>query len=245
MAQRPGRIILTNDDGIDAPGLVALRIGSSHLAEAERVIFAPSAPQSGCGHQVTTHAMIGQIERADGEVAIDGTPADCVRLAIYRYGLEGIDWVLSGVNLGGNLGTDIHHSGTVAAVREGAMRGIPGIAVSQYVAKGRSLDWAQAARWTGRVLRVLMARQQRPGTFWSVNLPHPEPGGPEPDLIFCPLDPNPLPLGYRVEGSGSHYQAEYQSRGRDPGGDVAVCFSGRIAVCLVPVIASIWPIDSI
>ena len=243
MDQRSGRIILTNDDGIDAPGLVALRAGSSHLADSERLIFAPSGPQSGCGHQVTTHAPIGQSERADGEVAIDGTPADCVRLAIHRYGLEGIGWVLSGVNLGGNLGTDIHHSGTVAAVREAAMRGIPGIAVSQYVAKGRPLDWDQAARWTDRVLRVLMARPHRPGTCWSVNLPHPEPGGPEPDLVFCPLDPNPLPLGYRDEAGGLRYQAEYQSRGREPGGDVAVCFGGQIAVCLVPVMASVWPVD--
>ena len=245
MDQRSGRIILTNDDGIDAPGLVALRVASSHLSATDRLIFAPNGPQSGCGHQVTTHAAIAQVERLDGEVAVAGTPADCVRLAIHRYGLDGIAWILSGVNAGGNLGTDIHHSGTVAAVREAAIRGIPGIAVSHYIAKGRSLDWDQAARWTGRVLRVLMARPHQTGTFWSVNLPHPDPTGPEPDLVFCPLDPNPLPLGYGVDADGLHYRAEYQSRRREPGADVAVCFGGQIAICQIPVIASIWPIDPV
>ena len=58
-------------------------------------------------------------------------------------------WVLSGINPGGNLGTDVHHSGTVAAVREGAIRGIPGIAVSHYIARGRAIDWSRAARWAG------------------------------------------------------------------------------------------------
>ena len=241
MDHRPGRIILTNDDGIDAPGLAALRVASHHLAG--RLVYAPDGPQSGCGHQVTTHAVIEQVERPGGEVAVAGTPADCVRLAIHRHGLDGIACVLSGVNAGGNLGSDVHHSGTVAAVREAALRGIPGIAVSHYIARGRAIDWDRAARWTALVLQTLMDRPHRPGTFWAVNLPHPAPGGPEPELVFCPLDPNPLPLGFREEGGGLRYFADYQSRDREPGGDVAVCFSGQIAVCLVPTMASVWPVD--
>ena len=241
VVDRPGRIILTNDDGIDAPGLAALRVASSHLAD--RLVYAPSGPRSGCGHQVTTHAPISCVGRAEGEVAVAGTPADCVRVAIHHLGAAEIAWVLSGVNAGGNLGTDVYHSGTVAAVREAALRGIPGIALSHYIARGRALDWDQAARWTTRVLRTLMARPHRPGTFWAVNLPHPAPGAPEPELVFCPLDPNPLPLGFRDDEGGLRYFAEYQSRARDPGGDVAVCFGGQIAVCLVPIMASIWPVD--
>jgi len=242
VADRPGRIILTNDDGIDAPGLGALRAASEHLPD--RHVYAPLDPQSGCGHRVTTHATIREVERPGGQVAVDGTPADCVRVAIHRFGAEEIGWVLSGVNAGGNLGTDVYHSGTVAAVREAAMRGIPGIAVSHYIARGRTLDWDQATRWTTRVLQILMARPHRPGTFWAVNLPHPAPDAPEPDLVFCPLDPNPLPLGFRADEGGLRYFAEYQSRLRDPGADVAVCFGGQIAVCLVPVMASVWPIDA-
>jgi len=238
---RTGRIILTNDDGVDAPGLEALFSGSSHLED--RLIYAPNGPRSGCGHQVTTHATIRENQRADGRVAVDGTPADCVRVAIHRWGVSGIAWVLSGVNAGGNLGTDVYHSGTVAAVREAAFRGIPGIALSQYVARGRPIDWEQSERWTARVLRTLMARPHRPGTFWAVNLPHPPLGSPEPELVFCPLDPHPLPLGFRDDDGGLRYEAAYQSREREPSADVAVCFGGQIAVSLVPIMASIWPID--
>ncbi len=243
MNPRPGRIILTNDDGIDAPGLAALRVATSHLPD--RIVYAPRGPQSGCGHQVTTHAAIDVQEISVGEVAVAGTPADCVRVAIHRQGIEPIAWILSGINAGGNLGSDVYHSGTVAAVREGALRGLPGIAISHYIARGRTLDWDQAARWTIRVLTTLMARTHRPGTFWTVNLPHPAPDAPEPDLVFCPLDPHPLPLGFRDDPAGLRYFAEYQSRARDPGADVAVCFGGQIAVCLVPVMASVWPIDLI
>ena len=239
---RPGRIILTNDDGIDTPGLLALRAATAHLPD--RSVFAPSGGRSGCGHQVTTHAPIVAVDRPDGEVAVDATPADCVRVAIHRLGADGIAWVLSGVNAGGNLGSDVYHSGTVAAVREGALRGIPGIALSHYVARGRPLDWDRAAARTRRVLDELMARPPRPGTFWTVNLPHPPADAPEPELVFCPLDPHPLPLGFRDdEEGGLRYFAEYQGRARDPGADVAICFGGQIAACLVPVQASIWPID--
>ena len=239
---RPGRIILTNDDGIDAPGLVALRTATNHLAD--RLVYAPSEGKSGCGHQVTTHAAIMRDDRTGGEVAVGATPADCVRVAIHDLGAGNIAWVLSGINAGGNLGTDVYHSGTVAAVREAALRGIPGIAVSHYIARGRVLDWDRAAVRTRRVLDDLMSRPQRPGTFWAVNLPHPDPAAPEPEIVFCPLDPHPLPLGFRAdEAGGLNYFAEYQSRTRDPGADVAVCFGGQIAVSLVPTQASIWPIE--
>jgi len=238
---RPGRIILTNDDGIDAPGIEALWVGSNHLEG--RLVYAPSGPRSGCGHQVTTHATIRQFEQAQGRISVDGTPADCVRMAIHHLGSSEIAWVLSGINAGGNLGTDVYHSGTVAAVREAAFRRIPGIAVSQYIARGRTIDWDQSARWTGRVLEALMARPHRPGTFWAVNLPHPPVGSPEPDLVFCPLDPNPLPLGFQADEGGLRYAANYQGRDREPFGDVAVCFGGQIAISLVPVMASIWPIE--
>ena len=78
-----------------------------------------------------------------------------------------------------------------------------------------------------------MAQPWEPGTFWNVNLPHLEPRQPEPDIVFCPLDPSPLPLRYHVEGDRSTYAGDYQSRGRRPGFDVDVCFGGRIAVSLI------------
>ena len=115
--------------------------------------------------------------------------------------------MLSGINAGGNLGTDVHSSGTVAAVREAAIRGVPGIAVSHYIARGRAIDWPRAAVWTSRVLRRLMAQPCEPGTFWNVNLPHPAPGSEEPEIILCPLDASPLPLDYRIEEAWPHIRA--------------------------------------
>jgi 5'-nucleotidase len=113
------------------------------------------------------------------------------------------------------------------------VHGRPGVAVSHYIARGRSIDWEQAARWTRDVLRDLLARPWRPGTFWNVNLPHPAPGAPDPEVVFCPLDPSPLPLRYEVGPGRALYRGDYQQRPRREGGDVAVCFGGAIAVSLV------------
>jgi 5'-nucleotidase len=222
--------LLTNDDGWDAPGLEGLRAVASALGRCR--IVAPSGPFSGCGHRVTTHAPIVTAPQPDGRIVVDGTPADCVRLALHHLAPE-VNWVLSGINAGGNLGIDVHHSGTVAAVREAVIHGLPGMAISHYIARGRAIDWDRAARWTARVLRALLARPCPPGTFWNVNLPHPEPGGPEPAVVFCPLDPSPLPLRYRVEGNVAEYCGDYQQRVRVPSRDVDVCFGGQIAVTSV------------
>jgi 5'-nucleotidase len=223
-------LILTNDDGWDAPGLAALRQAAAPLGFCR--VVAPSGPISGCGHRVTTDAPLLVTRPGEGCVAVAGTPADCVRLALHHLAPQP-SWVLAGINAGGNLGTDIHYSGTVAAVREAAIHGVPGIALSHYIARGRAIDWDQARRWAAAILPMLMAQEWEPGTFWNVNLPHPEPGQPDPDIVFCPFDPSPLPLRYSVEGDRSTYAGNYQSRGRRPGFDVDVCFSGRIAVTLI------------
>ena len=76
---------------------------------------------------------------------------------------------------------------------------------------------------------------REPGTFWNVNFPHPGPDEPDPDIVFCPLDPSPLPLTYRVEEGQAVYTGDYQSRARRPGSDVDVCFGGQIAVTLIRV----------
>ena len=167
-------------------------------------------------------------------MAVAGTPADCVRLGLHHLAPRP-GWVLAGINAGGNLGTDVHHSGTVAAVREAAIHGVPGIALSHYIARGRVLDWHRAEGWAAAILHRLMAQPWEPGTFWNVNLPHLDPEEPEPDVVFCPLDPSPLPLRYRVEGDRCVYAGNYQSRQRQPGADVDVCFGGRIAVTLIRV----------
>lgn len=217
--------ILTNDDGIDAPGIRALH----KAVNGKGVIVAPRDHQSGCGHQVTTTRPIQVQRRSDEEYAIAGTPADCVRLAISHL-CKDVKFVFSGINAGGNMGVDAYISGTVAAVREAAMHRIPGIAVSHYRKGKRNVDWDVAARWTAGVLADLLSRPLEPGTFWNVNLPHLEPGDPDPDVVFCEPCTRPLPVNYRVEGDNFYYVGEYAKRDRTPGTDVDACFSGHIAV---------------
>lgn len=224
--------LLTNDDGIDGPGLTALAEAARDLGVAH--VVAPIGPQSGCGHAVTTHRAIAVERRPDGRLAVDGTPGDCVRLGLHHL-VEGCGWVLSGINPGGNLGVDVYHSGTVAAAREAAIQGRPGIAISHYLARGRAVDWEVAATRARRTLVGLLAQPWEPGTFWNVNLPHPEPGGLEPEIVRCPVDPSPLPLDFRVDADGATYRGNYQERARVAGSDVAVCFGGAIAVSLIRV----------
>jgi len=139
-------------------------------------------------------------------------------------------WAIAGINAGGNLGVDCYISGTVAAVREAALHGIPGIAISQYRNRQREIDWEAATRWSAIIIAELMQRAIEPYSFWNVNLPHREPGEPEPEIVFCPLSYDPLPIEYRQEGDRFHYTGVYQQRDRTPGTDVDVCFSGNIAV---------------
>lgn len=218
-------LILTNDDGIDAPGIRALQ----QAVKGKGAIVAPKDHSSGCGHQVTTNRPIYVQRRSALEYSIAGTPADCTRLAITQL-FPDVKWVLSGINAGGNLGVDVYISGTVAAVREAAMHGIPGIAISHWIRRPLPLDWDIAARWTASVLADLLNRPTPPGTFWNVNLPHLEPGSPVPDIVFCQPSTQPLPVNYRVEGDEYYYMGDYAKRDRAPGTDVDVCFSGKIAV---------------
>lgn len=218
-------LILTNDDGIDAPGIQALR----KAVNGKSMMVAPKDHLSGCGHQVTTTRSIPVQRRSEFEYAVDGTPADCTRLGITHLS-NNVKWVISGINAGGNMGVDVYISGTVAAVREAAMHGIPGIAVSHYRKGKLNVDWDVAARWTAKVLADLFNRPPEPGTFWNVNLPHLLPGEPDPDIVFCQPSTQPLPVKYRVEGNEYYYVGEYSKRDRTPGTDVDVCFSGHIAV---------------
>ncbi|MEA5527372.1 5'/3'-nucleotidase SurE [Nodularia spumigena] len=219
-------IMLTNDDGIDAPGIQAL---FKALNDQKAIIAAPRDHQSGCGHQVTTTRGINLQRRSENEYAIAGTPADCVRIATSQI-CQNIKFVLSGINAGGNLGVDAYISGTVAAVREAATQDIPGIAISQYIKGKQSLDWDLAAKWTAEVLADLLQRDLEPGSFWNVNLPHLQPGDPDPQMVFCLPCTKPLPINYRIDGDDFYYVGEYSKRDRTPGSDVDVCFSGNIAV---------------
>jgi 5'-nucleotidase len=224
------KLLLTNDDGIDAPGLEALLAAAHQLGDVS--VVAPAEGHSGCGHRVTTDAPIRVRQVAAARYAIDGTPADCVRLALHHLATDA-DWVLAGINAGGNLGADVYLSGTVAAVREAALHGRPGIALSHYRRRGIDFDWARATHLALPVLRDLLSRPLLPGTFWNVNLPHLAADAPAPEVVYCPLDPEPLPVRFRREADLYHYAGDYHGRPRRSGTDVDVCFGGKIAVTLL------------
>lgn len=227
------RFLLTNDDGVDAPGLQAL-IEAVDAAGAA-IVVAPSEAKSGCGHATTTDRPLRMRQLAADRYAVEGTPADCVRVALHRFGGD-VDWVLAGINSGGNLGVDVYHSGTVGAVREAALRGIPAIAFSHY--RNRTLtdqDWKRAADWTRMLLEDLLHRPAEWGVFWNINLPILAPEAARPEVVFCPLDPSPLPLSFDGDGEMLLYNGVYAKRPRIRGADVEACFGGKIAVTRVSV----------
>lgn len=221
------QLVVTNDDGIDAPGLAALVHAADDLGDV--IVVAPAAAQSGVGHQLTTDVPMRADALGHGRYRIDGKPADCARIALTHL-VPDAAWLLAGVNHGANLGADIYTSGTVAAVREAALLGCRAIAVSQYVARGGAVDWELTARRVATLLRVLLARDLPAGHFWNANLPHPPGEATELPVVFCRLDTRPHEVRYRREGDLFVYAGDYHSRPRQAGRDVDVCMSGSIAV---------------
>ncbi len=167
------RILLTNDDGIEAPGLKALEAIAAQLSDDVWVV-APAEEQSGAGHSLTLTAPIRLRKYSDKRFAVRGTPTDSVMMAIgqvmqdYRP-----DLLLSGVNRGGNLAEDVTYSGTVSAAMEGCLAGIRSIALSQqmadYSAGKESFDAATA---TGAdIIRRLIGIDWAPGVLMNINFP--------------------------------------------------------------------------
>ena len=226
--------ILTNDDGINAPGIKALLTALNNVnlpltSSQKSIIVAPQGQLSGCGHQVTTKEPINIQRLSEVEYAIAGTPADCTRIAITHIN-QNVKWVLSGINSGGNMGIDVYISGTVAAVREAAFHRIPGIALSQYRQGKKPVNWERVTRLAEIVLADLLNRPLELGAFWNVNFPYLEPEAPDPKMVFCTPSTQPLPVAYRIEGENFYYTGKYEERDRTPGTDVDVCFAGNIAI---------------
>jgi 5'-nucleotidase len=126
-------------------------------------------------------------------------------------------------------------SGTVAAAREAALMGVPAIAISHYVAKGRGVNWAAAEPRAALAIAHAMAHPPRAGQFWNINLPHPGDDAAACELSLCPLDYGPLSVRFENTGSGYRYCGQYHERPAVPGHDVAECFGGKIAATLIPV----------
>jgi 5'-nucleotidase len=219
------RILVTNDDGYQAPGLATL----IRLAErwGEVRVLAPSEEQSYAGHRVTVASVLKPVEYAPGRFHLNGTPADCVRVALRALHWE-VDLVLSGINRGGNLGADIYTSGTVAAAREAAFLDCAAVAMSQYVHLKNELDWGLTEEVAGRALeRILRDGVATPGCYWNVNLPHPK---PEKGIVHCEPEDLPLDVRFAEEEGGYRFAGQYRNRRHREGRDVATCFDGYVTI---------------
>jgi 5'-nucleotidase len=177
------RVLLTNDDGIDAEGLQALRRALVGLDDVELAVIAPDGNRSATARSITFRRplWVQEVPFADGTVgyACDGTPVDCVRLAALGL-IDGFtpELIVSGINHGANLGDDITYSGTVAAALEGVVLGIPGVAVSQQSVQretdmrlGERFDFEAAAAFTARVVERLDDVPLPGGALLNVNVP--------------------------------------------------------------------------
>jgi len=164
-------ILVTNDDGIFADGIYALRQELLELGDV--IVIAPETEQSAVGHAITllTPLRTDDVFR-HGEFfgyAVNGTPADCVKLGVHSILDRPPDLIVSGVNLGSNLGTSVIYSGTVSAATEGTILGIPSIAVS--LATFENPDFSFAARFACRLARIVVERGLPHGTLLNVNVP--------------------------------------------------------------------------
>ena len=200
------RILVTNDDGIHAPGLKVLEQIAAQFSE-DVWVCAPSEEQSGAGHSLTLNQPVRLKLFGDKRFAVTGTPTDSVMMALREVMDTPPDLILSGVNRGANLGDDITYSGTVSAAIEGALAGIPSIALSQVYAREGMADavpFDAARAWALRAIQPLLDSAMPPRTVFNINFP--------------PINASQV-KGIRAVRQGFHdYSRGSVVEGRDPRG---------------------------
>lgn len=167
------RVLLTNDDGVAAPGLLALVRAMREVAEI--TVVAPDEERSATSHAITLHKPLRAVPAAVGDTGVpawatNGTPADCVVLALLDLLATPPDLVVSGINAGANLGMDLIYSGTVSGAVEASLFGIAAIAIS--VAAPSAIQWEPAARFAARLARSVADHGLPRDTFLNVNVPN-------------------------------------------------------------------------
>lgn len=231
------RILLTNDDGIYAPGLRALRTELKKLGTV--TVVAPATEQSAAGHSVTllNPVLVSEVFEDDGSTfvgwAVEGRPADCVKLALLELLPEPPDVIVSGMNAGSNAGINVLYSGTVAAAVEGAFFRRTAIAVSLEYDK-KITDYAGPARLGRQVVEQILAQKPAAGSLFNVNLPVSE-RGPVKGVKVLPQNVTPYSEKYdrRVNPRGRTYfwaSPEFTCPEPHPDTDVDALADGYITV---------------
>src|SRR5262245_38954621 len=231
------RILLTNDDGIYAPGLRALRPELLKLGDV--LVVAPATEQSAVGHSVTLTTPLIVQEVLDDEQrplgwAVEGRPADCVKLALRELLPEPPDVIVSGLNAGSNAGINVLYSGTVAAAIEGAFFRITSIACSLEYTKLRPLDFQRGAGLTAGVIEQILARKPEPGSLLNINIPSRE-RGPVRGIRVVPQNVAPYVEGFvrRTDPRGRVYfwnTPDFSCPEPHPDTDVTALAEGYITV---------------
>jgi 5'/3'-nucleotidase len=237
------RVLITNDDGIGAAGLHALRRALVELRGLEVHVIAPDSNRSATARSITTRSplWVEEVTFDDGSsgFATDGTPVDCVRFADLGLLGERPELIVAGINHGANLGDDITYSGTVAAALEGIVLGIPAIAISQQSGAremdfrlGRDFDFSAAAALAAEIVELVAGDPLPAETLLNVNCPAGEPTGIEVTKLGKRLYNDELKL---VEEDGGG-RRRYQIYGFEPsfedeaGTDLATVARGRISI---------------
>ena len=212
------RILITNDDGIHAPGISALVRAARGLGEL--CVVAPATVQSATSHAVTFHRPVPTrrevvtckvTEQSFEGIAVEGRPADCGKLGLMHVVPQPVDLVLSGINSGANVGINTIYSGTVAAAREAAFIGVPAIAISLHIGKRDRTRWDRAEAVTRDLLRLLLRDNLPSHALLNVNIPvledQPDPLG----VRVVPVSTSPLldPYDISTDAAGAtHYRAQ-------------------------------------
>ncbi|HEX3736139.1 MAG TPA: 5'/3'-nucleotidase SurE [Solirubrobacterales bacterium] len=236
-------VLLTNDDGIAAPGLQSLRRKLVALEGLEVVVIAPDSNRSATARSITTRSPLAveEVTFEDGNkgYATDGTPVDCVRFAELGLGGGRPDLIVSGINHGANLGDDITYSGTVAAALEGIVLGIPAVAFSQQSSGGGMgyvsgrFDFTVAAEFSGRLVQRLRTEAMPEATLINVNFPGTEVTGVEVTSLGKRIYNDELKLLDEADVNG---RKRYEIYGWKPGyeeaegTDLCAVAAGRIAI---------------
>jgi 5'-nucleotidase len=229
------RVLLTNDDGIDAPGLAVLEAVAAEIAD-EVWVVAPEHDQSGTSHSISLHAPLRVAQHGERRFGVIGTPGDCVVMAArHLMGARQPTLVLSGINRGGNLGVETMFSGTVGAAMTGLLLGLPSIALSQTFSDPDNVRWDTARELAPSVIRALLAISHDAPTCLNVNFPNVDAAdaGPltptrqgvglvEGIEVLPEIDPRGLPYHWLRFQRGARPNA--------PDSETAVVASGRISV---------------